>query len=165
MSTSEQQQQQQQQQPATAPAARPPARVHVEWAGERRFDAGRPGGPTLRLDGSAATGQSPVDAVLSALAACTGVDVVDILAKRRTPVESFGMDVTGQRWAGTPGRLTHVRLEYTITGDGIERVHAERAIELAVTKYCSVRDSLSREIGVEWTLTLNGEAGEVLGEK
>jgi putative redox protein len=140
-----------------APAGRPPSRVQVSWAGDRRFDAGRPGGPTLRLDGSGETGQSPVDGVLSALAACTGVDVVDILAKRRTPVESLEMAVTGQRWSGTPGRLTHVRLEYKIAGRGIERVHAERAIELAVTKYCSVRDSLSPEIGIEWTLELNGE--------
>jgi putative redox protein len=58
-----------------------------------------------------------------------------------------------------------VRLEYVVTGAGIERVHAERAIELAVTKYCSVRDSLSREIGIEWTLELNGEAGDVKREE
>ena len=39
-------------------------------------------------------------------------------------------------------------------GVGIERVHAERAIELAVTKYCSVRDSLDAQMPVEWTLDL-----------
>ena len=149
--------------PATR-GERPPARVHVAWAGERRFDTGRPGGPTMRLDGTAVTGQSPVDAVLSALAACTAVDVVDILAKRRTPADSLTIDATGQRWSGTPSRLTHVRLAYTIVGERVERVHAERAIELAVTKYCSVRDSLSRELGIEWTLTLNGQAGAVLTE-
>jgi putative redox protein len=148
----------------SAPTERAPARVHVAWAGDRRFDAGRPGGPTLRLDGSGETGQSPVDAVLSALAACTGVDVVDILAKRRTPVASLDIAVTGQRFSGTPGRLTRVRLEYTVAGEGIERTHAERAIDLAITKYCSVRDSLSHDIGIEWTLSLNGEAGEARQE-
>jgi putative redox protein len=129
----------------------------VAWAGERRFDAARPGGPAIRLDGSGETGPSPVDGLISALASCTAVDVVDILAKRRTPVESLTIDVVGQRFDGTPGRLTHVRLDYTIAGAGIERVHAERAIELAVTKYCSVRDSLDPKIPVEWALTLNGE--------
>jgi len=141
----------------TAPVPRRPSHVQVAWAGDHRFDAGRPGGLTLRLDGSGATGQSPVDGLLSALAACTGIDVVDILAKRRTPVASLDIAVTGQRFAGTPGRLTHMQLDYTITGVGIERVHAERAIELAITKYCSVRDSLSREIGIAWGLVLNGE--------
>jgi putative redox protein len=39
-------------------------------------------------------------------------------------------------------------------------VHAERAVELAVTKYCSVRDSLDRGIPIEYSVTLNGERGE-----
>jgi len=45
-------------------------------------------------------------------------------------------------------------LAYRIAGEGIERVHAERAIELAVTKYCSVRDSLNPDIPINWTLEL-----------
>jgi len=138
------------------PKGRPPSRVHVAWAGDRRFDAGRPGGPTIRLDGRGETGQTMVDAVLSALAACTGVDVVDILAKRRTPVEALEIDATGERFAGTPGRLVRIHLAYRMRGTGIERAHAERAIELAITKYCSVRDSLDPNMPVEWTLALEG---------
>ena len=147
---------------APAPAPKPPARVRVEWAGEHRFDAGRPDGPTLRLDGSGAAGQSPVDAVLSALAACTGIDVVDILAKRRTPVERLAIDVAGTRVTTIPRRLEHVLLEYHLAGAGIERTHAERAVELAITKYCSVRDSLAPDIEIEWTVVLNGEPGMLI---
>lgn len=148
---------------ATAPATptpsagKPPARVQVTWAGEGRFDASRPGGPAIRLDSSARTGPSPVDALVSALAACTAVDVVDILAKRRTPAESLTIDAEAQRFAGVPGRLTSVELVYRLRGAGIERVHAERAIELAVTKYCSVRDSLREDVPVTWRLELEGE--------
>jgi putative redox protein len=90
------------------------------------------------------------------MAACTGIDVVDILDKRRTPVESFGIDVVGDRFNGVPARITAIEIQYTITGNGIERVHAERAIELAITKYCSVRDSLDPNMPITWTLTLNG---------
>ena len=138
-----------------------PSRVVVAWRGEERFDAGRPGGPVLRLDGNAETGQSPVDGVLSALAACVSIDVVSILAKRRTPVESLEVDVVGERADGTPRRIVAVTMEFRVAGAGIERVHAERAIELALTKYCSVRDSLAKDIGIRWSLTLNGETGEV----
>ena len=145
---------------------KPPARVQVAWAGEHRFDAGRPGGPTMRLDGQGTTGQSPVDAVLSALASCTGVDVVDILAKRRTPVERMTMDVTGERRQdAVPRRLVRIRLDYTIDGAGIVREHAERAIDLAITKYCSVRDSLDPGIPIAWRLTLNGVKGEERGDE
>ena len=60
---------------------KPPSRMRTVWQGEHRFDSGRPdGGPTVRYDASARTGPSPVDALVSALAACVSVDVVDILA-------------------------------------------------------------------------------------
>ena len=129
--------------------------VEVRWDGGHRFDAGRPGSAhTIRLDASAETGPGPVDALLCALAACTGVDVVDILEKRRTPVREVSMAVTGTRADATPARLTAIALSYRIRGAGNERVHAERAIELAVTKYCSVRDSLDPAMPVTWTLDL-----------
>jgi putative redox protein len=93
--------------------------------------------------------------LLCALASCTGVDVVDILEKRRTPVASLDIAVTGQRADETPARLTAIALRYRIGGAGIERAHAERAIELAVTKYCSVRDSLDPTMAITWTLELD----------
>jgi putative redox protein len=135
--------------------------VDVVWAGDRRFDAGRPGGPTLRLDGDAETGPSPVDGLMSALAACTAVDVVEILAKRRTPVTSLRISARGTRAESVPRRVTAVELTYTIDGDGIDRTHAERAAELAITKYCSVRDSLDPALPIRYQIVLNGDAGEV----
>ena len=128
--------------------------VHVTWAGGQQFDAGRPGGATHRIDGDATSGPSPVDTLLNALAACTAIDVVEILAKRRTPVRTLQVQVDGARAAATPSRVIGVLLTYRIAGDGIERVHAERAIELAVTKYCSVRDSLDPSLPVRWALEL-----------
>ena len=142
----------------TVPTAKPkpPATIHVHWLGEERFDAGRPNGPAIRLDGSAKTAQSPVDALLSALGTCTSIDVVEILAKRRTPVASLQVEIVGERVTTVPHRFSRIRLIYHVAGAGIEKEHAERAIELAVNKYCSVRDSLAREIAVEWELDLEG---------
>ncbi|MGQ0647365.1 MAG: OsmC family protein [Gemmatimonadaceae bacterium] len=131
--------------------------VEVAWRGDHLFDAGRTGGPPVRIDASAQTGPSPVDALLIALGTCTAVDVVDILAKRRTPVGAMTVDVKAARADATPKRVTGVLLTYTITGDGVERIHAERAIELAVTKYCSVRDTIDHDMPVRWRLVLNGE--------
>ena len=138
---------------------KPPSRVQVTWAGDRRFDAGRPGGATLRLDGSGETGQSPVDAVLSALASCISIDVVEILAKRRTPVERLAIAVSGDRADTTPRRLTAIQLSFALDGAGIDRDQATRAIDLSLNKYCSVRDSLAADIVISWNLVLNGEPG------
>jgi putative redox protein len=140
-------------------AASPFATVQLTWDGDRRFDSGRPGGPTIRLDGDGVTGQSPVDALMSALAACTAVDVVEILAKRRTPLASLTIEAIGTRSDGVPRRVVSALLKYTLTGAGIDRVHAERAVELAITKYCSVRDSLDPNLPVSYLVQLNGEIG------
>jgi putative redox protein len=85
------------------------------------------------------------------------VDVVDILAKRRTPVASMGIEVQGERRQQAPRRVIKAHLVYRIDGEGIEREHAERAVELAVTKYCSVRDSLDPATPVTWSVVLNGD--------
>ena len=138
----------------TGQGPKPPSQVVLSWAGEHRFDVGREGGPSIRLDSDAATGPSPVDGLLASLAACVSTDVVDILAKRRTPVEELTLNATGVRADAIPARITHVTLVVRIRGAGIERVHAERAVDLAVNKYCSVKNTLDPEMPVEWELEL-----------
>ena len=133
-----------------------PSRVQVEWKGEHNFDAGREGRPSIHLDGDGITGPTPPDALLIALGSCVSVDIVDILAKRRTPLEKYSVEVLGERVDTIPRRFRHIVLNISMTGAGIERVQAERAIELSVSKYCSVRDSLAADIPVVWNLELNG---------
>jgi putative redox protein len=131
-----------------------PSRIHVEWVGAHRFDAGRPNGPTARIDGEGETGQSPPEALLSALATCVSYDVIDIMAKQRTPIASLEIDVVGQRVDTIPRRYKHITLNFHISGEGIEKEQAQRAIELSATKYCSVRDSLRSDIEIEWTVEI-----------
>jgi putative redox protein len=111
------------------------------------------------MDGTGETGPSPVDTLVNALAACTAVDVVEILAKRRTPIETLVIDAHAERADAIPARVTGARLDFHIDGPTIDRANAERAIELAITKYCSVRNSLDPAIPIEYSLILNGETG------
>lgn len=137
---------------------KPPSRVRVGWAGEHRFDVSDGAGtPQSRIDASGATGPGPVRMLLGALASCVSVDVVDILAKSRTQIDSLSVDVVGQRPDTIPAPIVAAELTFHISGPDIQRARAERAIDLAVTKYCSVRDSLNPETPVTWTLKLNGE--------
>jgi putative redox protein len=143
---------------------KPPSRVLVRWKGEgtMAFEGGKAkGGPTITVDNTGKAEPGPVDTLLIALAACTSEDVLTILAKRRTPATRVEVEVEGKRAHATPARLTHIHLRYVVDGEGIDRSHTLRAIELAVTKYCSVRDSLDKSIDVEWSLVLNGSESEV----
>jgi putative redox protein len=131
-----------------------PSRIHVEWVDAHRFEAGRPGGPTARIDGEGETGQSPPETLLSALATCVSYDVIDILAKQRTPISSLAIDVEGERVDTIPRRYKYITLNFRIGGKGIEKDQALRAIELSATKYCSVRESLRSDIQVAWTVEI-----------
>jgi putative redox protein len=53
-------------------------------------------------------------------------------------------------------------IEYRVDGAGIEREHAERAMQLSFERYCSVSGSLAPDIVVETSLTLNGEKGQAI---
>ncbi|HET7632404.1 MAG TPA: OsmC family protein [Gemmatimonadaceae bacterium] len=143
----------------TAPAG-PVNTIRASWRGDHRFESGRPDGPRALLDGDGAAAQAPPDMVLSALAVCNAIDVVDILAKRRTPVATLDVDVVGHRRAEHPRRFMAIELTYLITGDGIERAQAERAATLAFEKYCTVAASLAPDMDVHSVVVVNGERGE-----
>ncbi|HEY9226007.1 MAG TPA: OsmC family protein [Gemmatimonadaceae bacterium] len=134
-------------------------RSEVTWRGEQLFDAG-PAGRTHRIDAAAKAAPGPVETLLNSLVTCAGVDVIDIIGKRKTPVERFTAQVAGERRPEFPRRLLKVTVDMQIEGAGIEREHAERAVSLAFERYCSVASSLAPDIVIETHLTLNGEAGE-----
>jgi putative redox protein len=128
--------------------------IQVEWAGGLQFDAGRVDGPKVRMDGDTRTGPNPVDTLLAALGACAGTDVVLIMEKQRTPLKSLSVRVDAQRVSSVPKRLAAAVLHFTLEGAGITPEKAERAVELSVTKYCSVGASLRADAPVTWTIEL-----------
>ena len=144
-------------QPGSAPAAPVISRTEATWLGERLFEAG-PAGRTHRIDASAKQAPGPVETLLNAIATCSAVDVVDIMGKRRTPVERMKIAVTAERRPEAPRRVQRLEMEFQIDGAGIERDHAERAIQLSFERYCSVASSLGPDIVADVRLTLNGES-------
>ena len=142
----------------TAPASTKPVvtKSRAVWLGEHRFEAG-PEGRTAPVDADSKSAPGPVETLLNAIATCSGVDVIDILAKRRTPAERFVVNVTATRRSEAPRRVMRLEIEFQIDGAGIEIEHAERAIELSFEKYCSVVGSLAPDIVAETILVLNGD--------
>jgi putative redox protein len=127
----------------------------VEWKGEHRLEVRNKKGGMSPIDGDAKTAISPVEAMLGGMASCSAIDIVEILEKRKTPVKSLKVDVVGVRVDSHPRRLTKVTLKFIISGDGIDQESANRAAELSVTKYCSVRASIDPAIEVNWSVELN----------
>lgn len=132
------------------------APIEVQWVGALGFEAGRPDGPKVHIDGDAQTGPSPFDVLLAGIAACASVDVVTILEKQRTPVQALKVRVEATRVDSVPRRLASAILHFSITAPGTTMEKATRAVELSVTKYCSVRSSLIADASVTWKVELGG---------
>ncbi|MEO8622324.1 MAG: OsmC family protein [bacterium] len=130
--------------------------VRVSWRGARRYEVSRPGAAPITIDGNREAGPGPVETLLGTLAACSGIDVIDYLEKRRTPAARLDVSVAGMRNATPPRRILTVVLEFQIDGEGIDADHAERSIALAFATYCSVAATLALDVEISTRLVLNG---------
>lgn len=80
----------------------------------------------------------PSELLLVALASCTAVDVVEILAKKRTPLSSLEIQATAEQEKDPPWTFRAVHLKYILKGKGLSAKSVEQAIHLSEEKYCSV---------------------------
>jgi putative redox protein len=145
--------------PSRPSIGNPIARSHTVWRGGLEFEAGV-GDRVHAIDGNSTTAPSPVETLLGSVGTCSASDIVDILAKQRTPVARLEVDVLATRRPEFPRRVMTLELTFTIDGPGIERDQAERAIKLSIEKYCTVAASLAGDIELTSVLVLNGKRSE-----
>ena len=124
-------------------AERPTSSVQVEWRDGFRFAARDTHGHSVTVDapqnaGDDFAGMMPGDLLLTSLAACSGIDVVNILRRQRQDVRGVEIGVTGEQLPDAPWTWVAIRLQYTIRGRGLRESAVRRAIELSETKYCSI---------------------------
>jgi putative redox protein len=109
------------------------------WDGDLRFDGVAGSGHTVRLDGHGnVTGFSPMELVLVSLACCTGMDVIDILHKKRQEVAGLAVNARGTQGEEHPKVYTSIELEFVVRGHAIDPQAVDRAIILSQNKYCPV---------------------------
>ena len=106
-------------------------------------------GHTLRMDipvaqGGNGSGFRPMQAMLTALAGCSSVDIISILKKQKQQLDNLEIEVDGEREQGKePSLWTKVEVVFHLTGE-IEPLKGYRAVDLSIKKYCSVAETLRR---------------------
>jgi putative redox protein len=125
----------------------------AEWKQGRIFEGRTESGHTIMLDGTAehAAGPSPMEAVLTALCACTSVDVVSILQKKREPFTGLTVLATAERADEAPRVFTRIHLVYRING-AVTKKAAEDAVALSKNKYCSVSLMLEKAVEIDYSI-------------
>jgi putative redox protein len=86
---------------------------------------------------------SPVETVAAALAACSAMDVVSILAKKRQVLDSYRIDIRADQRGEYPQVFTRIDLTHIVEGTVVLEAAVRRAIELSAAKYCPVNAMLS----------------------
>ena len=108
-----------------------------------------------------ASAATPTELVLAALASCTAVDVLSILAKKRQRPARYEVAVTAQKADETPSVYVHIVLEHQVEG-AVSPQAVARAVELSATKYCPVSRMLSKALPIEHRYRLTRPDGEAV---
>ena len=113
--------------------------IEAEWHGGGTFIGRNAAGGTVQMGKlDERPGVSPMELILVGLAGCTGVDIADILEKKRQPLKALNVKVRGKRSEDHPKIYKEIEVTYLIWGEGIDPKAVERAIQLSEEKYCSV---------------------------
>lgn len=131
----------------------------AEFKGGMKFDVELLG-HTIRMDadeefGGEDYGPAPKPFVLSALAGCTGMDVVAILGKMQMPYDSFRIEVDGETTDEHPKVYKTIRLRYIFTGADLDESKINKAVKLSQDKYCGVSAMLKQVAEVSYEVILN----------
>lgn len=117
--------------------------MKLEWSGDRlQFIGTAAYGDPVAIGGDGeGPGAKPSDLLPLSLAACTAYDVVIILRKQRQNLRGLEVVVTSEQDADPPWTFRSIHMRFVLTGV-VEKRKAERAIDLAESKYCSVAATL-----------------------
>jgi putative redox protein len=94
-------------------------------------------------DDKAANELSPVETVMAALAACSAMDVISILEKKRQVLTSYVIEVEGDQRDEYPQVYTKIEVVHVLEGTVLLESAVRRAIELSALKYCPVSAMIS----------------------
>lgn len=126
-------------------------KVNVNWLGKGfHMEAENETLGKIRIDGNRNIGgleggMSPMEMLLAGAAGCSAIDVISILEKQRQDLKELSVAVTGDREKLKEGYSVYnsIHLHFELSGE-LDEKKVARALELSITKYCSVSKALEK---------------------
>lgn len=125
----------------------------TRWIKDHEFTSELEGNK-INLDGARLNGFGPKALLLSGLAGCSGIDVVDILEKMRVEFSDFEIDVQADQTEEHPKVYKEILIIYRIKTDIINEEKVRKAIELSLEKYCGVAAMLRKNSPIDYKLEI-----------
>ena len=105
--------------------------------------------------GGQGKGMRPMQLLLAAVGGCSSIDVVLILKKQKQIIDSFEVEVEGERQKVDDHKpFKDICLHFKIKGK-VDFDKAERAIKLSLGKYCSVSKTLEPTANITYKISIN----------
>ena len=116
--------------------------VRISWQENMAFEADV-NGHKIMLDategvGGENRGPRPKPLMLTALAGCTGMDVISILKKMRVEPDNFDVIVEGDLTEEHPKQFYKMNVIYEFTGKDLPLEKLKKAVSLSEERYCGV---------------------------
>lgn len=125
------------------------------WKSGHAFDSFK---ENSKIEIDAKGGFNPKALLLSGLAGCTGVDIVDILEKMRVPFADLKIEVETEQTTEPPKVFKDIHMNYIITTAEENRDKVKKAIDLSLEKYCGVAAMLRKNSKIDYTITIHRES-------
>ena len=123
------------------------------WKHDHAFES-RLEDNVFHIDGNRVEGPNPKALLLSAVAACSGIDVVDILQKMRVEFSGLEVDVEADQTEEHPRVFKDIHILYKIKTDKANEDKVRKAIDLSLDKYCGVSAMLSKNSAIIYKLEI-----------
>lgn len=108
---------------------------------------------TIETDGN---GFSPKALLLTGLAGCSGIDLVDLMEKMRVPFGSVEILVKTEQTEEHPRVFKDIHVVYRVQTGEENRDKVKKAIDLSLEKYCGVAAMLQKNSRIAYTIDLIG---------
>ncbi len=109
---------------------------------------------SIQIDGSRQHGISPKSLLLSGLAGCSGIDVVDILLKMRVDFTDLEIVAETTQTDENPKVFKDIFLNYKLKTAKGNKGKVKKAIDLSLEKYCGVSAMLSKNSTIHYSVEI-----------
>lgn len=123
------------------------------WIKKHQFESEHEGNK-IKVDGDKENGHGPKALLLSGLAGCTGIDVIDILEKMRVEFSDLKIEVETELTEEHPKVFKEITITYFIKTDVSNEDKIRKAIELSLEKYCGVSAMLRKNSPINYKLEI-----------
>ncbi|OGW28502.1 MAG: osmotically inducible protein OsmC [Nitrospirae bacterium GWC2_42_7] len=97
------------------------------------------------------TGPRPMELLLLGIGGCSGMDVVSILKKKKENVKDIEININGIKEEEHPKKFRDINIEFIVKGIDLSDNAVRKAVELSMTKYCSVKATLEGSATITYT--------------